>query len=184
MSKLPIVRAVCVIYIEVVRGVPFITVLFMTNFMMPLFVPDYLTPDRLLRPLIAIALFSSAYMAEVVRAGLQAIPKGQHEAAKSLGIGYFNAMRLIILPQGLKVVIPSIVSTFIGLFKDTTLVAVVGIADFLRAVEAARVDPSWAGPTISTTGYLFAALVYWIFCFGMSRYSQFMERQLARGHKH
>ncbi|MDF0697278.1 amino acid ABC transporter permease [Rhizobium sp. MC63] len=184
MSKLPIVRAVCVIYIEVVRGVPFITVLFMANFMMPLFVPDYLTPDRLLRPLIAIALFSSAYMAEVVRAGLQAIPKGQHEAAKSLGIGYFNAMRLIILPQGLKVVIPSIVSTFIGLFKDTTLVAVVGIADFLRAVEAARVDPSWAGPTISTTGYLFAALVYWIFCFGMSRYSQFMERRLARGHKH
>ncbi|WP_348626132.1 amino acid ABC transporter permease [Mesorhizobium sp. LNJC403B00] len=132
-SELPFVKTVCVTFIEVVRGVPFITVLFMANFMMPLFVPDYLTPDRLLRPLIAIALFSSAYMAEVVRAGLQAIPKGQHEAAKALGIGYFDMMRLIVLPQALTIVIPSIVSTFIGLFKDTTLVAVVGIADFLKA---------------------------------------------------
>ncbi|ESY52666.1 ABC transporter [Mesorhizobium sp. LNJC372A00] len=182
-SELPFVKTVCVTFIEVVRGVPFITVLFMANFMMPLFVPDYLTPDRLLRPLIAIALFSSAYMAEVVRAGLQAIPKGQHEAAKALGIGYFDMMRLIVLPQALTIVIPSIVSTFIGLFKDTTLVAIVGIADFLKAVETARVDPNWAGPTISSTGYLFAGLVYWSFCFGMSRYSQSMERQLARGHK-
>ncbi|TJW78772.1 MAG: amino acid ABC transporter permease, partial [Mesorhizobium sp.] len=113
-SELPFVRAVCVIFIEVVRGVPFITVLFMANFMMPLFVPDYLTPDRLLRPLIAIALFSSAYMAEVVRAGLQAIPNGQYEAAKALGVSYFNMMRLIILPQALTIVIPGIVSTFIG----------------------------------------------------------------------
>ncbi|WP_287260364.1 amino acid ABC transporter permease [Mesorhizobium sp.] len=182
-SELPFVRAVCVIFIEVVRGVPFITVLFMANFMMPLFVPDYLTPDRLLRPLIAIALFSSAYMAEVVRAGLQAIPKGQYEAAKALGVSYFTMIRLIILPQALTIVIPGIVSTFIGLFKDTTLVAIVGIADFLRAVETARVDPNWAGPTISSTGYLFAGLVYWIFCFGMSRYSHSMERALARGHK-
>lgn len=182
-SELPFVRAVCVTFIEVVRGVPFITVLFMANFMMPLFVPDYLTPDRLLRPLIAIALFSSAYMAEVVRAGLQAIPKGQYEAAKALGVSYFTMMRLIILPQALTIVIPGIVSTFIGLFKDTTLVAIVGIADFLRAVETARVDPNWPGPTISSTGYLFAGLVYWIFCFGMSRYSQSMERELARGHK-
>ncbi|PAP96013.1 amino acid ABC transporter permease [Mesorhizobium wenxiniae] len=182
-SELPIIKAVCVTFIEVVRGVPFITVLFMANFMMPLFVPDYLTPDRLLRPLIAIALFSSAYMAEVVRAGLQAIPKGQYEAAEALGISYLNMMRLIVLPQALTIVIPSIVSTFIGLFKDTTLVAIVGIADFLKAVETARVDPNWAGPTISSTGYLFAGLVYWGFCFGMSRYSQAMERQLARGHK-
>ena len=180
-SELPLVRAVCVVFIEVVRGVPFITVLFMANFMMPLFVPDFLTPDRLLRPLIAIALFSSAYMAEVVRAGLQAIPKGQYEAAKALGLGYFITMRLIILPQALTIVIPGIVSTFIGLFKDTTLVAIVGIADFLRAVETARIDPNWAGPTISSTGYLFAGLVYWIFCFSMSRYSQSMERELARG---
>ncbi|MGF6175408.1 amino acid ABC transporter permease [Ensifer sp. 4252] len=182
-SELPIVKAVCVFYIEVVRGVPFITVLFMANFMMPLFVPEALTPDRLLRPMIGTALFSAAYMAEVVRAGLQAIPKGQYEGAQALGVGYFTMMRLIILPQALTIVIPGIVSTFIGLFKDTTLVAIVGIADFLRAVETARIDPNWAGPTISSTGYLFAAIVYWVFCFGMSRYSQSVERHFARGHK-
>lgn len=182
-SELPIVKAVCVFYIEVIRGVPFITVLFMANFMMPLFVPEALTPDRLLRPMIGTALFSAAYMAEVVRAGLQAIPKGQYEGAQSLGVGYFTMMRLIILPQALTIVIPGIVSTFIGLFKDTTLVAIVGIADFLRAVETARIDSNWAGPTISSTGYLFAAIIYWLFCFGMSRYSQSVERHLARGHK-
>jgi general L-amino acid transport system permease protein len=182
-SELPLIKAVCVLYIELVRGVPFITVLFMANFMMPLFVPEVITPDRLLRPMIGTALFSAAYMAEVVRAGLQAIPKGQYEGAQALGIGYFTMMRLIILPQALAIVIPGIVSTFIGLFKDTTLVAIVGIADFLRAVETTRIDPDWAGPTISPTGYLFAAIVYWFFCFGMSRYSQSMERGLARGHK-
>ncbi|MBY3220256.1 amino acid ABC transporter permease [Rhizobium laguerreae] len=182
-SELPIVKAVCVFYIEVVRGVPFITVLFMANFMMPLFVPEALTPDRLLRPMIGTALFSAAYMAEVVRAGLQAISKGQYEAAQALGLGYFTSMRLVILPQALAIVIPGIVSTFIGLFKDTTLVAIVGIADFLRAVETARIDPNWAGPTISSTGYLFAAVIYWIFCFGMSRYSMSVESHLARGHK-
>ncbi|QSZ23071.1 amino acid ABC transporter permease [Rhizobium sp. NZLR1] len=182
-SELPIVKAVCVFYIEVVRGVPFITVLFMANFMMPLFVPEALTPDRLLRPMIGTALFSAAYMAEVVRAGLQAIPSGQYEGAQALGLGYFTIMWLIILPQALAIVIPGIVSTFIGLFKDTTLVAIVGIADFLRAIETARIDPTWAGPTISSTGYLFAAVVYWIFCFGMSRYSMSVERHLARGHK-
>jgi len=183
-SELPLIKAVCVFYIEVVRGVPFITVLFMANFMMPLFVPEAITPDRLLRPMIGTALFSAAYMAEVVRAGLQAIPKGQYEAAQALGVGYFTSMRLIVLPQALTVVIPGIVSTFIGLFKDTTLVAVVGIADFLRAVETARIDPGWAGPTISPTGYLFAAIVYWFFCFGMSRYSQSIERHLAHGRNH
>ncbi len=182
-SDLPVVKAVCVFYIEVVRGVPFITVLFMANFMLPLFVPEALAPDRLLRPLLGIALFSAAYMAEVVRAGLQAIPRGQYEGAKALGIKYVTMMRHVILPQALAAVVPGIVSTFIGLFKDTTLVAIVGIADFLRAVDAARVDPNWAGPTISTTGYLFAGLVYWVFCFGMSRYSQTVERRLARGHK-
>ncbi|MGI0525902.1 amino acid ABC transporter permease [Rhizobium giardinii] len=182
-SELPLIKAVCVFYIEVVRGVPFITVLFMANFMMPLFVPEAITPDRLLRPMIGTALFSAAYMAEVVRAGLQAIPRGQYESAQALGVGYFTTMRLVILPQALTIVIPGIVSTFIGLFKDTTLVAIVGIADFLRAVETARIDPSWAGPTISSTGYLFAAIIYWFFCFGMSRYSQSVERQLARTHR-
>jgi general L-amino acid transport system permease protein len=182
-SELPLIKAVCIFYIEVVRGVPFITVLFMANFMMPLFVPEAITPDRLLRPMIGTALFSAAYMAEVVRAGLQAIPRGQYESAQALGVGYFTMMRLVILPQALTIVIPGIVSTFIGLFKDTTLVAIVGIADFLRAAETARIDPNWAGPTISSTGYLFAAIVYWFFCFGMSRYSQSVERHLARARK-
>ena len=161
---------------------PFITVLFMANFLLPLFVPDFLTPDRLLRPMIGTALFSAAYMAEVVRAGLQAMPKGQYESAQALGLEHWQTMRLVILPQALTIVIPGIVSTFIGLFKDTTLVAVVGITDFLKAAENARVDPDWAGPTISSTVYLFAALVYWLICFGMSRYSQRVERRLYRGH--
>ena len=182
-SNMPIVKAACVTFIEFVRGVPFITVLFMANFMLPLFVPDWLTPDRLLRPLIGTVLFSAAYMAEVVRAGLQAMPKGQYEGAQALGLGYWPMMRLIVLPQALTTVIPGIVSTFIGLFKDTTLVAIVGIADFLRTVESARLDPNWAGPSISPTGYLFAAAFYWVFCFGMSRYSQMTERRLARGRK-
>lgn len=182
-SQLPVIRAFCVFYIEVVRGVPFITVLFMANFLLPLFVPDFLTPDRLLRPMIGTALFSAAYMAEVVRAGLQAIPRGQYEGAHALGLGYWKTMRLVILPQALTIVIPGIVSTFIGLFKDTTLVAVVGITDFLKAAETSRVDPDWAGPTISSTAYLFAALVYWVICFGMSRYSQSVEQRLSRGRK-
>jgi general L-amino acid transport system permease protein len=161
--------------------VPLITVLFMANFMLPLFLPENWSPDRLLRPLVGVSLFAAAYMAEVVRGGMQAMPKGQFEGAMALGLGYGRMMRLVILPQALTKVIPGIVNTFIGLFKDTTLVAIVGIYDFLRTVDTARADPAWAGPTISTTGYLFAAVFYFIFCFGMSRYSQYMERQLARG---
>ena len=180
-SQLPVVRLFAVVLIEFVRGVPLITVLFMANFMLPLFVPDNWTPDRLLRPLIGVALFASAYMAEVVRGGLQAVPKGQFEGAKALGLGYWNMMRLVILPQALTVVIPGIVNTFIGLFKDTTLVAVVGIFDFLRTVDTAGVDPKWAGPTTTATGYIFAAAFYWVFCFGMSRYSLTMERRLSPG---
>jgi general L-amino acid transport system permease protein len=179
-SRLPIVSLASTAFIEFFRGVPMITVLFMANTMLPLFVPEDLAPDRLLRPLIGVVLFASAYMAEVVRGGLQAMPSGQVEAAKALGLGYFATMRLIILPQALTLVIPGIVNTFIGLFKDTTLVAVVGIFDFLRTVESARIDPAWAGPTISITGYVFAGLFYFVFCFGMSRYSLFMERRLAR----
>ena len=182
-SRLPIVRFFATVFIEFVRGVPFITVLFMANTMLPLFVPASWSPDRLLRPLIGVSLFASAYMAEIVRAGLQAVPKGQTEGAQALGLGYWRMMGLIILPQALTVVIPGIVGIFIGLFKDTTLVAVVGISDFLRTVETARLDPAWAGPTISTTGYIFAAAFYWIFCFGMSRYSLMMERRLSAGRK-
>ena len=180
-STLPIVRALSVGFIEIIRGVPMITVLFMANLMLPLFVPEDWSPDRLLRPLVGVALFASAYMAEVIRGGLQAIPKGQFEGAMALGLNYPQRMRLIILPQALTIVIPGIVNSFIALFKDTTLVAIVGIFDFLRTVDTARLDPEWAGPTITATGYIFAALFYFVFCFGMSRYSLAVERDLARG---
>ncbi|MGL4728544.1 MAG: amino acid ABC transporter permease [Bosea sp. (in: a-proteobacteria)] len=182
-SKLPIVKLLSVIFIEFVRGVPLITVLFMANTMLPLFVPQEWSPDRLLRPLIGVALFAAAYMAEVVRGGLQAMPKGQFEGAMSLGLGYGQMMRLIILPQALRIVIPGIVNTFIGLFKDTTLVVIVGIFDFLRTIEATLVDPTWATPTTRATGYAFAGLFYFICCWGMSRYSLWVERKLAAGQK-
>jgi len=160
-----------------------ITVLFMANTMLPLFVPEAWSPDRLLRPLLGVALFASVYMAEVVRGGLEAVPRGQYEAAQALGLNWRNMMLLVSLPQALTAVIPGIVNSFIALFKDTTLVAVVGIFDFLRAVDVQRLDPAWAGPTISTTGYVFAAAFYFIFCFAMSRYSLMMERRLAAGRK-
>lgn len=182
-SRLPAIQLLSVIFIEFVRGVPLITVLFMANTMLPLFVPQEWSPDRLLRPLIGVALFSAAYMAEVVRGGLQAIPKGQYEGAMSLGLGYWQMMRLIILPQALRIVIPGIVNTFIGLFKDTTLVTIVGIFDFLRTIEATLVDPTWATPTTRTTGYAFAAIFYFLCCWGMSRYSVAVEKRLAAGQK-
>ncbi|WP_089175837.1 amino acid ABC transporter permease [Bosea sp. AS-1] len=182
-SRLPIIQLLSVIFIEFVRGVPLITVLFMANTMLPLFVPQEYSPDRLLRPLIGVAVFASAYMAEVIRGGLQAIPKGQFEGAMSLGLGYWQMMRLIILPQALRIVIPGIVNTFIGLFKDTTLVTIVGIFDFLRTIEATLVDPTWATPTTRTTGYAFAAVFYFLCCWGMSRYSIAVEKRLAAGQK-
>jgi general L-amino acid transport system permease protein len=180
-SEMPVVRLFSVIFIEFVRGVPLITVLFMASVMLPLFVPDAWSPDKLLRALIGVALFAAAYMAEVVRAGLQAIPKGQYEAAMALGLGYWQTMRLIILPQALKITIPNIVNTYIGLFKDTTLVFVVGIFDFLRTVEAARVDPQWATPVTSTTGYAFAAIFYVVCCYALSRYARFVDARVAAG---
>jgi general L-amino acid transport system permease protein len=180
-SKLPAVRMASVVFIEFVRGVPFITVLIMANTMLPFFLPAGITVDRLLRPLIGTALFASAYMAEVVRGGLQAIPKGQYEGAQSLGLSYPKMMGFIILPQALRIVIPGIVNTFIGLFKDTSLVAIVGIFDLIKTVEASRVDPTWAAPTVSHTGYAFAALFYFVFCWSMSRYSIGVERRLASG---
>jgi general L-amino acid transport system permease protein len=182
-SKLPIIQFLSVVFIEFVRGVPLITVLFMANTMLPLFVPQEYSPDRLLRPLVGVALFAAAYMAEVIRGGLQAIPKGQYEGAMSLGLGYWQMMRLIILPQALRIVIPGIVNTFIGLFKDTTLVTIVGIFDFLRTIEATLVDPTWATPTTRATGYAFAAMFYFLCCWGMSRYSISVERRLAAGQR-
>lgn len=183
-SRMPAVRLFSTIFIEFVRGVPLVTVLFMASVMLPLFVPDQFEPDKLLRALIGIALFASAYMAEVVRAGLQAIPKGQYEGAMAVGLGYSPMMRLIVLPQALKVTIPNIVNTYIGLFKDTTLVFIVGIFDLLRTVEVARIDPKWAAPVTSTTGYAVAAIFYLVFCYAMSRYARAMEARLAAGDRH
>jgi general L-amino acid transport system permease protein len=180
-STMPVVRMACIVFIEFVRGVPLITVLFMASVMLPLFVPEQFTPDKLLRALIGVALFSSAYMAEVVRAGLQAIPKGQYEAAMAVGLSYWQAMRLIILPQALKVTIPNIVNSYVALFKDTTLVFIVGIFDFLKTIEAARGDVNWAAPNTSISGYAFAAIFYFVFCYAMSRYARFVEHRLRAG---
>ena len=183
-SAMPTVNLLATVFIEFVRGVPLITVLFMASVMLPLFVPQQYEPDKLLRALIGIALFASAYMAEVVRAGLQAIPRGQFEGAMALGLRYWPRMRLVILPQALRITIPNIVNTYIGLFKDTTLVFIVGIFDFLRTVEVARIDPKWATPVTSTTGYAVAAIFYLVFCYGMSRYARAMEARLARAGRH
>ena len=181
-SKLPAVKLVSVIFIEFWRGVPLITVLFMSSVMLPLFLPDGVNFDKLLRALIGVALFASAYMAEVVRGGLQAIPKGQYEAADAMGLSFWQGIGLIIMPQALKLVIPGIVNTFIGLFKDTSLVLIIGLFDLLGIVSLNFSDANWASPNTPATGFVFAAFVFWIFCFGMSRYSIYMERRLHRGH--
>ncbi|MGB7258164.1 MAG: amino acid ABC transporter permease [Pseudolabrys sp.] len=182
-SRMPAVKLFSVVFIEFVRGVPLVTVLFMASVMLPLFVPEEFSPDKLVRALVGIALFASAYMAEVVRAGLQAIPKGQYEGAMAVGLGYWQMMRFIVLPQALKITIPNIVNTYIGLFKDTTLVFIVGIFDLLRTIEVARIDPRWATPVTSTTGYAVAAIFYLVFCYGMSRYARAMEFRLAKSDK-
>ncbi len=180
-SQMPIVRMLCVAFIEFIRGVPLITVLFMSSVMLPLFLPEGVNFDKLLRALIGVGLFSSAYMAEVIRGGLQAIPRGQNEAAQALGLSYWKMMGLIVLPQALRIVIPGIVNTFIGLFKDSTLVLIIGLFDLLGIVKAAITDANWIG--LSTEAYAFAGAVFWIFCFSMSRYSIWLEGQLHTGHK-
>ena len=182
-SDMPTVKLFSVLFIEFVRGVPLVTVLFMASVMLPLFVPDAYSPDKLLRALIGIAMFASAYMAEVVRAGLQAIPKGQFEGAQAVGLGYWQVMRLIILPQALKITIPNIVNTYIGLFKDTTLVFIVGIFDLLHTIEVSRLDPKWATPVTSTTGYAVAGIFYLVFCYAMSRYARATEARLAKSER-
>ncbi len=180
-SEMPVIRGICVCFIELWRGVPLISVLFMASVMLPLFLPEGVNFNKLLRAMIGIVLFQSAYMAEVVRGGLQAIPKGQYEAAEALGLNYWKSMGLIILPQALKLVIPGIVNTFIALFKDTTLVLIIGLLDILASVQASIIDPAWK--SVATEGYVFAAATFWIFCFSMSRYSQALERKLHTGHK-
>ncbi|MGF1609119.1 MAG: amino acid ABC transporter permease [Kiloniellales bacterium] len=180
-SQMPVVRMLCVAFIELIRGVPLITVLFMASVVLPLFLPEGVNFNKLLRVLIGVALFSSAYMAEVVRGGLQAIPKGQYEAAQALGLSYWKMMGLIVLPQALRIVIPGIVNTFIGLFKDTTLVLIVGLFDLLQSAKSAITDANWIG--LSNEAYAFAGAVFFIFCFSMSRYSIWLEKQLHTGHK-
>ena len=183
-SQMPIIKTVCVAFIELIRAVPLITILFMASIMLPLFMPQGTTVDKFLRALVGVTLFTSAYVAEVVRGGLQAIPRGQYEAAAALGLGYWQRMWFIILPQALKHVIPGIVNNFIALFKDTSLVYIVGMKDLLEAVKTKNDSAlEWQSANTATTGYLFAAMVFWVFCFGMSRYSIFMEHRLHTGHK-
>lgn len=179
-SKLPIIRSASVIYIEVVRGVPLITVLFMASVMFALFLPEGVRIDQLLRAQVAIILFVAAYLAEAVRGGLQAVPKGQIEAAEALGLPYWRMMWLIVLPQALRISIPPIVNSFISLFKDTSLVVIIAIYDFAYAVKKS-VETDFAWKKYFIEAFLFSILVYWIFCFAMSQYSQRLERELARG---
>lgn len=179
-SRLPVVRAASVAFIEIWRGVPLITVLFMASVMLPLVLPGGVSFDKLMRAIVGITLFASAYMAEAVRGGLQAVSKGQGEAGLALGLSRWQTMRKIVLPQALRISIPNIVGIFIGLFKDTTLVLVVGIYDLLGIINAGMQDANWATPETANTGYFVAAVVYFAFCFGMSRYALFTERRLSQ----
>jgi general L-amino acid transport system permease protein len=182
-SKMPVGKMLSIGSIETVRGVPLVTVLFMASVMFPLFLPPGTSFDKLLRALIGVALFASMYMAEIVRGGLQAIPKGQYEGADSLGLGYWQKMGLIVLPQALKLVIPNIVSSFISLLKDTSLVYIIGMFDLLGIVRQNFSDANWASAQTPKSGLIFAAFVFWIICFGMSRYSQYVERRLDTSHR-
>ncbi|MFO1194283.1 MAG: amino acid ABC transporter permease [Rhodoferax sp.] len=179
-SKLPAIRTFCTIYVELIRGVPLISVLFMASFMFPLFMPQGLSIDVLIRVLVGITLFAAAYMAEVIRGGLQAIPKGQLEAAATLGLSYWQTQRKIVLPQALAMVVPSIMNNFISLFKDTSLVTIVSLYELTGALSLAlNSDANWRPFKIE--GYLFIAIIYFIFCFSMSRYSVWIEKQVNKG---
>ncbi|MBN9054025.1 MAG: amino acid ABC transporter permease [Rhizobiales bacterium] len=182
-SNMPIMKTACIVFIELIRGVPLITVLFMASVLLPLFLSPGNNIDKFLRALIGVSIFASAYMAEVIRGGLQAIPKGQYEAADALGLNYFHKMTFIVLPQAIKLVIPGIVNTFIGMFKDTSLVTIISMYDLLGIVKASFGDSGWITPVTPLTGLIFAGFVFWIFCFGMSRYSAFVERRLDTNHK-
>jgi general L-amino acid transport system permease protein len=182
-SNMPFVKAASIGFIEFIRGVPLITILFMSSVMLPLFLPPGWDIDKLLRALFMVTLFSAAYLAEVIRGGLQAIPRGQFEAADALGLTYRQKMSMIVLPQALKLVIPGIVNSFIGLFKDTSLVLIIGLFDLLGVVQKNMSDAKWYAPSTVMTGYLFAGFLFWVFCFGMSRYSQSIERRLSAGDK-
>jgi general L-amino acid transport system permease protein len=178
-TSMPIVKALCVGYIELIRGVPLITVLFMASVMLPLFFPSGFDLDKVLRAQIGIIMFAAAYVAEVVRGGLQAIPRGQQEAAASLGLNFWQQMVLVIMPQALRIVIPPLVNTAIALFKDTSLVTIIGLFDLLAIASLASANPDWLGKIIEA--YVFTAAIYWIFCFGMSRYSMYLEQRFKSG---
>jgi len=177
-SKLPAIKTLCVLYVELIRGVPLISLLFMASVMFPLFLPEGMNIDKLLRAQVAITLFAAAYLAEVVRAGLQALPRGQYEAAEALGLSYWQKTGFIILPQALRLVIPPLVNTFIGFFKDTSLVLIIGIFDLLTAGKTAIVEPAWQGFGIEV--YITVGLIYLVFCFAMSKYSQNLEQDLNK----
>jgi general L-amino acid transport system permease protein len=177
-STIPLIRIFSIAFIEFWRGVPLITVLFFATYMLPLFLPGSFSIDGLVRALIGIALFAGAYMAEVIRGGLQAIPRGQGEAASALGLSWWKTTALIVLPQALRHVIPGLVNSFIALFKDTSLVSIVALFDLLGSLHASFSDPVWATPTTLFTGFAFAGMIYFTFCFSMSRYSLFVERRL------
>ena len=177
-SNLPAIKALCVLYVELIRGVPLISLLFMASVMFPLFLPEGMNIDKLLRAQIAIILFAAAYLAEVVRAGLQALPKGQYEAADAMGLSYWQKTGFIILPQALRLVIPPLVNTFIGFFKDTSLVLIIGIFDLLTAGKTAIIEPAWQGFGVEV--YVTIGLIYFVFCFAMSKYSQGLEAELNR----
>jgi general L-amino acid transport system permease protein len=177
-SRLPAIKALCVLYVELIRGVPLISLLFMASVMFPLFLPEGMNIDKLLRAQVAIILFAGAYLAEVVRAGLQALPKGQYEAAEALGLSYWQKTGFIILPQALRLVIPPLVNTFIGFFKDTSLVLIIGIFDLLTAAKTSIIEPQWQGFAVEV--YVTVGLIYFIFCFAMSKYSAGLEAELNR----
>jgi general L-amino acid transport system permease protein len=178
-SEMPLVRWLSVAYIELIRGVPLISVLFMASVMLPLFLPTGVSIDKLLRAQLAMILFAAAYLAEVVRGGLQAIPRQQEEAAQALGHSYWQRTRYVILPQALRIAIPPLVNTFIGFFKDTSLVVIIGLFDFLTAIRVSLGEPAWSG--FGVEAYLFAALGYFLFCYPISRYSRALERQAPPG---
>jgi general L-amino acid transport system permease protein len=178
-SQLRAIRMLSIGYIELWRGVPLLTVLFMSAVLMPLFLPEGVSVDRLLRAMAALVLFNAAYMAEVVRGGLQGIPPSQDEAAYSLGLSWWQAQAFVVLPQALRIIVPGIINTVVDLFKDTTLVTIIGLFDLLGAVEQALKDPAWLG--FATEGYVFAATMFFACCFALSAYGRSMERRLARG---
>ncbi|MBC6438854.1 MAG: amino acid ABC transporter permease [Rhodospirillales bacterium] len=181
-SKMPIIRSFSVAYIELIRGVPLISILFMASVMFPLFLPAGVSIDKLLRAQVGIILFGGAYAAEIIRGGLQAIPRGQYEAADAMGLTYWQSMLRIILPQALRITIPPMVNGFIGGFKDTSLVVIIGLFDLLMTSRVAFQDINWR--PFFVEGYLFCAMIYFCFCFFMSRYSMWLEKDLSRGHNH